>query len=66
MNFDELKNKAEGLKDKAEDLAAEHKEQVEGGIDKAADLLGNKIGHDDQIDKAAARLKGLIPDDGGN
>jgi hypothetical protein len=55
VDFDELKKRAEGL-------VSEHADQIESGIDKAADLAGNKLGHEDQIDKAADKLKGLLPD----
>lgn len=51
----------DGLKDKAEDLLAGHADQVESGLDKAADLLGNKFGHESQIDSAVDKIKGFIP-----
>lgn len=53
VDFDELKNKAEGL-------LHEHGDQVEAGIDKAAELAGQKFGHEDQIDNAAEKLKGFV------
>jgi hypothetical protein len=50
MNFDELKNQAEGL-------LHDHKDQVAEGLDKAAGLLKGKIGHDNEVDKAEGFLK---------
>ena len=54
----------DSLRDKAEDFAKDHADQVDSGIDKAADLLGDKVGHEDQIDKGAEKLKGLLQDKG--
>lgn len=51
----------DGLRDKAENLAEEHGEQVDTGIDKAADFGGDKFGHADQIDQGADKLKDMIP-----
>ena len=53
VDFNELKNKAEGL-------IEEHADQVTAGIDKAADAAGQKLGHEEQIDSAAEKLKGFI------
>lgn len=53
VDFNELKNKAEGL-------LKEHGDQVEAGIDKAADVAGQKFGHEEQIDNAAEKLKGFV------
>ncbi len=50
MNFDDIKNKAE-------DLLHEHKDQVADGVDKASDLIKDKVGHDDQVEKAEGFLK---------
>lgn len=55
VDFDDLKNKAEGL-------LGEHGDQVEEGIDKLADLAGKKYGHESQIDKAAEKLKDFVED----
>jgi hypothetical protein len=55
----------DSLRDKAEDFAKDHADQVESGIDKAADLLGNKVGHEEQIDKGAEKLKDLLPEKDG-
>ncbi len=33
-------------------FAADHDQQVDQGLEKAGDAAGNKVGHDDQIDKS--------------
>ena len=53
------------LKDKAQDLVAQHSDTVKEGITKAGDFVGEKVGHDkinpiedklhDLIDKAAGK-----------
>jgi hypothetical protein len=53
------------LKDKAQDLVAQHSDTVKGGITKAGDFIGEKVGHDktnpiedklhDLVDKAAGK-----------
>ncbi|PZS28852.1 MAG: antitoxin [Pseudonocardiales bacterium] len=56
MDFD-------GLKDKAEGFVSEHGDQIEKAVDKAEEFAKDKVsGHDEQIEKAAAKIKGLIPD----
>ncbi|MDT4920424.1 MAG: hypothetical protein QOI15_1326 [Pseudonocardiales bacterium] len=55
VDFDDLKGKAESL-------LGEHADQVEGGIDKLADLAGKQFGHAGQIDQAAEKLKGFVDD----
>ena len=51
-----------GFLDKITDAVGDHAEQVEGAVDKAADLIDEKTGkkHSDQIDQAADKAKGLI------
>ncbi len=51
-----------GMLDKAKDLISGNKEQVKGGIDKAADLVDDKTGnqHSDKIDTAAEKAKDAI------
>jgi hypothetical protein len=53
VDFDELRGKAESL-------LGEHSDQVEGGIDKLADLAGKQFGHAGQIDAAAGKLKDFV------
>jgi hypothetical protein len=53
------------LKDKAQDLVAQHSDTVKQGITKAGDFVGGKVGHDkvnpiedklhDLVDKAAGK-----------
>ena len=53
------------LKDKAQHLVAQHSNTVKGGITKAGDFVGEKVGHDkinpiedklrDLVDKAAGK-----------
>lgn len=62
MGFlDEIKDKGEGLKDKATELATGHGEQIGQGIDKAAEVADKVTGgkFTDQIDSAAEKAKGL-------
>jgi MT0933-like antitoxin protein len=49
------------LGDKAKDAASDHSDQVDGGVDKAADAAGDKFGHGDQIDKGADKVEDMIP-----
>lgn len=51
----------DGLKDKAQEALGEHADQIEGGLDKAADFLGDKFGHEAQIDSAVDKIKDFIP-----
>lgn len=51
----------DNLRDKAEEFVEEHATQIDSGIDKAAEFAGKKYGHDDQIDKGAAKLKEFLP-----
>jgi hypothetical protein len=51
----------EGLQDKAESMVEEHADQIDKGIDKAADLAADKFGHEQQIVAGADKLKDLLP-----
>ncbi len=51
---------AKDLADKAEDAAADHKDTIKGGIDKAADVAKDKVGHDEHVDKGVDAAKGAI------
>ena len=55
-------DKAKELADKAEELAAEHADQVESGVDKAAGLIAGKVGHADEVEKVAEAIKEHVPD----
>jgi hypothetical protein len=54
MNFDEIKNKAV-------DLAEEHHEKVDQGVDSAADFVAGKFGHEEQVDQVADKIKDILP-----
>ncbi|PWK90901.1 antitoxin protein of toxin-antitoxin system [Lentzea atacamensis] len=54
MNFDEIKNKAM-------DLAEQHHEQVDKGVDAAADFVAGKFGHEEQVDSVAEKIKDILP-----
>jgi hypothetical protein len=54
MNFDEIKNKAL-------DLAEEHHEKVDQGVDAAADFVAGKFGHEGQVDSVAEKIKDILP-----
>ena len=56
VDFDELRAKAE-------DFLEDHAEQVDGGIDKAAEFAAKKYGHAQQIDTGADKLKDFLPGD---
>lgn len=54
MNFDEIKNKAL-------DLAEEHHDKVDAGIDAAAGAAAEKFGHGEQIASVADKIKNILP-----
>ena len=43
---------AKDMLDKAEDAAADHKDTIKGGLDKAGDMAKDTIGQDEHVDKA--------------
>ena len=49
-----------GILDKLKGLVRGHKKEVEEGIDKAADVAKDKIGHDKEVDQAADAAKGAL------
>jgi hypothetical protein len=49
-----------GILDKLKGLVGGHKKEVGEGIDKAADVAKDKIGHDKEVDKAADAAKGAL------
>lgn len=57
-----------GIFDKAKDLANEHNEQVDQGIDKAAEIIDQKTGgeHTEQIREGAQQAKDAIDDVSGH
>jgi hypothetical protein len=44
------------LGDKAKEFASEHSDQIEQGVDKAADAAKEKFGHDEQIDQVEQKI----------
>ncbi|BAK35141.1 hypothetical protein MLP_21270 [Microlunatus phosphovorus NM-1] len=57
-----------GIFDKAKDLLNEHNEVVDQGIDKAADIVDERTGHQhsEQIDQGAQQVKDTIDDVSGH
>jgi len=57
--FDRFKKQADGIRDKAADVAASQNDKIDAGIDKAADLANKATGgkFDDKIDSAADKAK---------
>lgn len=66
--FDELKGKAEGLKEKAGELLHEHSDKVGGAIDNAGDFIDEKTGGKfaEHVDKVQDGAKGFLNKDEGN
>jgi MT0933-like antitoxin protein len=53
MDFDELKQQAEKL-------AHDHSGEIEQGVEKAADVVKDKVGHEDQVDEAVKKIEGFL------
>jgi hypothetical protein len=53
-----------GIFDKAKDLIGDHEEAIKDGVDKAADLVADKVGdgHADKVEQGAEKLKDVIDD----
>ena len=47
------------LRDKAQDLVAQHSDTVKDGITKAGAFVGEKVGHD-KVDPIEDKLHGLV------
>ncbi|MFF5791252.1 antitoxin [Paeniglutamicibacter sp. NPDC012692] len=60
--FDELKGKAEELKDKATGLLHDNSEKISGAIDQAGDFVDEKTGGKfaEHVDKVQDGAKGLL------
>ncbi|MCE6996869.1 antitoxin [Saccharothrix sp. S26] len=54
MNFDEIKNKAS-------ELLEQHHEQVDAGIDRAAEFVAGRFGHEAQVEAVAEKAKDFLP-----
>ena len=45
------------------DMASEHSEQVDQGLEKAGDAAGDRVGHEDQIDSGVQKAEGALGGD---
>lgn len=66
--LDELKGRAEGLKDKADNLIGDHQEKIQNGITKSGDFIDDKTGgkFSGRIDSAQERVAGFVKSAGNN
>ncbi|MDT3442311.1 antitoxin [Pseudofrankia sp. BMG5.37] len=66
-NLKDLAGKAGDLKEKAEDLADEHGDQINDGLEKAGDFVDDRTGgkHGDKIDTAVDKAQDLVDKLGG-
>ena len=55
IDFDDLKNKAQGL-------VEQHGDKIEAGVDKAGELAKQRFGHDEQVDEVVDKIQDAIPD----
>lgn len=53
VDFDELK-------DKAQDLVGDHADQIKDGVEKVADFVSDKIGHEETVDKVEDAISGFV------
>lgn len=55
-----------GLGDKARDLADQHPDKVQQGIDRGGDAVDQRTGnkYENQVDQAQEKAGGLLNDDG--
>ena len=66
--FDELKGKAEGLKEKAAELIHENSDKIGGAIDNAGNFIDEKTGgkFSEHVDKVQDGVKGHLNKDQGD
>jgi uncharacterized protein YjbJ (UPF0337 family) len=64
--LDNLKGKAEELKDKVEEAVGGHKDKVEGAVDKVGDKIDEKTDgkYADKVDSVQDAVKKVVPGDG--
>ncbi|WP_018683383.1 antitoxin [Actinokineospora enzanensis] len=55
IDFNELRNKAEGL-------LQQHGDKIEEGVEKAGEFVKGKFGHESQVDAVVDKIQDLIPD----
>ncbi len=49
-----------GILDGLKKLVSKNKKEVSGGIDKVADVVKDKVGHEKEVDKAADAVEGAL------
>jgi hypothetical protein len=54
VNFDEIKNKAS-------ELLEQNHEKVDAGVDRAAEFVAGKFGHEGQVESVAEKAKDILP-----
>jgi hypothetical protein len=50
----------DAMKDKAQQAAEEHPDQVSNAMDKASGAAGERFGHEEQIDKGAQKAEDYL------
>lgn len=50
----------DNLRHEAEEFAEQHSDQIDRGIDKAAQMAGKKYGHGQEIEQAADKLEEML------
>lgn len=55
IDFDDLKNKAQGL-------VEQHGDKIEAGVEKAGELAKQRFGHEEQVDQVVDKIQDAIPD----
>ncbi|MGW5050692.1 Rv0909 family putative TA system antitoxin [Actinokineospora sp. NPDC004072] len=55
IDFNELKKQAEGI-------IEQHGEKIEAGAEKLGEVVKDKFGHDEQVDKVVDKIQDMIPD----
>lgn len=51
-----------GLADKAKDLAEQHGDKIEQGVEKAGEFAKGRFGHEEQVDSVVDKIQDAIPD----
>ena len=51
-----------GLADKAKDLAEQHGDKIEQGVEKAGELVKGRFGHEEQVDGVVDKIQDALPD----
>lgn len=52
----------DNLKKKAQDLAGQHGDKIEKGLDKAGKVAKDRFGHHDKVDSALGKAKNFLGD----